>query len=58
MRVGTYGNDAVLEVADQGLGMSQEEALWLFERFYCTDSSRIRASGCIGLRLSIAPTVV
>lgn len=58
LRVGTVGDDAVLEVADQGPGMSSEDALRVFERFYRTDSSRARASGGTGLGLSIVDSLV
>jgi two-component system OmpR family sensor kinase len=58
VRVGTDGDDAVLEVADKGPGMSQEDASRVFERFYRTDSSRARASGGIGLGLSIVDSLV
>lgn len=58
VRVGTDGDDAVLEVADQGPGMSQEDASRVFERFYRTDSSRARASGGTGLGLSIVESLV
>jgi len=58
VRVGTDGDDAVVEVADKGPGMSQEDASRVFERFYRTDSSRARASGGTGLGLSIADSLV
>jgi two-component system OmpR family sensor kinase len=58
IRVGTAGDDAVLEVADWGPGMSQEDASRVFERFYRTDSSRARASGGTGLGLSIVNSLV
>src|ERR1700761_6903114 len=58
VRVGTEGDDAILEVVDQGPGMSQEDALRIFERFYRTDSSRARISGGSGLGLSIVDSLV
>jgi two-component system, OmpR family, sensor kinase len=58
VRVGTDGDDAVLEVADNGPGMSQQDASRVFERFYRTDSSRARASGGTGLGLSIVDSLV
>ena len=58
VRVGTAGDDAVLEVADTGLGMSEQDAQRVFERFYRTDSSRARATGGSGLGLSIVDSLV
>ncbi|KAA1249824.1 HAMP domain-containing histidine kinase [Mycobacterium simiae] len=58
VRVGTQGDDALLEVADQGPGMTPEDASRVFERFYRTDSSRARASGGTGLGLSIVDSLV
>lgn len=58
VRVGTEGDYAVLEVADKGPGMSQQDADRVFERFYRTDSSRARASGGTGLGLSIVDSLV
>jgi two-component system OmpR family sensor kinase len=58
VRVGTDGRDAVLEVADQGPGMPEEDARRVFERFYRADSSRTRASGGTGLGLSIVDSLV
>jgi two-component system OmpR family sensor kinase len=58
IRVGTEGDDTVLEVADQGPGMSEQDASQVFERFYRTDASRARASGGTGLGLSIVDSLV
>ena len=58
VRVGTTAEDAILEVVDEGPGMSREDALRVFERFYRTDSSRARSSGGSGLGLSIVDSLV
>jgi two-component system, OmpR family, sensor kinase len=58
IRVGTKGDDTVLEVADKGPGMSSQDASRVFERFYRTDASRARASGGTGLGLSIVDSLV
>jgi len=47
--VGTDTDNAVLEVCDEGPGMSKDDAHRVFERFYRADSSRARASGGTGL---------
>jgi two-component system OmpR family sensor kinase len=58
VRIGTNDANAVLEVADEGPGMSAEDAHRVFERFYRTDSSRTRSSGGTGLGLSIVDSLV
>ena len=48
---------ARVTVADRGPGMSAEQTAHVFERFYRTDASRTRASGGVGLGLSIVAAV-
>ncbi|HEX6361073.1 HAMP domain-containing sensor histidine kinase [Actinophytocola sp.] len=53
--VGTANGHAVLEVADEGPGMTAEQAEHVFDRFYRTDRSRTRSDGAnAGLGLAIA----
>jgi two-component system OmpR family sensor kinase len=49
---------ALLEVADDGPGLSAQECERVFERFYRTDSSRNRSTGGSGLGLSIVAALV
>ncbi|MEV6927532.1 HAMP domain-containing sensor histidine kinase [Dactylosporangium sp. NPDC051485] len=56
--VGTEHGNAILEVADNGPGMTEEDAARVFERFYRTDPSRTRALGGSGLGLSIVAALV
>jgi two-component system, OmpR family, sensor kinase len=52
------GASAVVEVADDGPGLDDEQLEHVFERFFRTDASRARASGGVGLGLSIVDAVV
>jgi two-component system OmpR family sensor kinase len=58
VRVVPNGELATVEVADEGPGLDDEQLAHIFERFYRTDSSRARASGGVGLGLSIVDAVV
>jgi two-component system, OmpR family, sensor kinase len=49
---------AVLRVADQGPGLTAEQAEHVFDPFYRADPSRTRASGGDGLGLAIVAAVV
>jgi two-component system OmpR family sensor kinase len=48
---------ALIEVRDSGPSMPAEEVARVFERFYRSDESRSRASGGVGLGLSIVAAV-
>jgi two-component system OmpR family sensor kinase len=48
---------AEIEVTDSGPGLDEEHLAHVFERFYRADSSRARASGGVGLGLSIVAAV-
>ncbi|GAA1569563.1 HAMP domain-containing sensor histidine kinase [Kribbella sancticallisti] len=56
--VGTRDNEAILEVADTGPGLSDEQKARVFERFYRADSARTRSTGGSGLGLSIVAALV
>jgi two-component system OmpR family sensor kinase len=49
---------AIVEVADDGPGMSEEDAAHVFERFYRADPARARNVGGSGLGLSIVASLV
>ncbi|MFI5800568.1 sensor histidine kinase [Streptomyces sp. NPDC051677] len=56
--VGTADGHAVLEVCDQGPGLTPDKSSRIFERFYRADASRNRATGGAGLGLSIVHSLV
>jgi two-component system OmpR family sensor kinase len=58
VRLSSNGDEAVLEVADHGPGLSETDPARVFERFYRGDPSRSRGSGGTGLGLSIVSSIV
>ncbi|PKM80192.1 MAG: sensor histidine kinase [Firmicutes bacterium HGW-Firmicutes-14] len=52
------GNTGVVEIEDNGIGISSEDLPHIFDRFYKCDKSRTREGGSTGLGLSIAKWII
>jgi signal transduction histidine kinase len=52
------GQNGVVVVEDNGIGVAEQDLPFLFERFYRTDQSRNRSTGGAGIGLTIAKSIV
>jgi len=52
------GTDAVIEVADSGMGVAEEDRERVFTRFWRADPARNRASGGLGIGLAVVREIV
>jgi heavy metal sensor kinase len=57
LKIGREMNEAVLEVADNGIGIPADALPHMFKRFYRVDDSRSREQGGAGLGLSIVKSI-
>ena len=51
-------DEAMISVQDTGVGLTPEECTMVFGRFWRADSSRERASGGLGIGLSVVKEIV
>lgn len=52
------GESVVCQISDTGSGISEEDRMHIFERFYKADKARDRAQGGSGLGLSLVKKIV
>jgi two-component system phosphate regulon sensor histidine kinase PhoR len=57
-RAARHTSEVVVEVRDTGIGISRQDLLRVFERFYKSDRARTRSRGGTGLGLAIARHII
>jgi signal transduction histidine kinase len=58
VRLSAEGGDAVVSVADTGIGISEEDLSRVFVRFWRADAARSRATGGLGVGLAVVKEIV
>jgi two-component system phosphate regulon sensor histidine kinase PhoR len=53
-----HGNEVIIKIADNGLGIAEEDLAFIFDRFYKADKSRNRTTMGSGLGLSIVNKII
>ncbi len=58
VKVSRLGEEGVITISDQGIGIPAKDVEHIFERFYTVDKARSRRHGGAGLGLSLVKTII